>query len=58
MRPTGKHPMQGNVHVDGFVLGAREKEKAGRSYSAKKKKAITAIVTENGKAKKDVDNVY
>ena len=35
--------MQGNVHVDEFVLGGREKEKVGRSYNAKKKKAITAV---------------
>jgi len=34
------------------VLGGREKEKIGRSYKAKKKKAITAVeLTEDGKVK-------
>ena len=45
--------MQGNVHVDEFVLGGREKEKVGRSYNAKKKKAITAVeLTQDGKVKR------
>ncbi len=35
--------MQGNVHLDEFVLGRREKEIVGRSYNAMKKKAITAV---------------
>lgn len=45
--------MQGNVHVDEFVLGGREKEKVGRSYNVNKKKAITAVeLTEEGKVKR------
>ena len=53
MESSGNNPMQGNVHVDEFVLGGREKEKIGRSYNAKKKKAITAVeLTEEGKVKR------
>lgn len=53
MESSGDNPMQGNVHVDEFVLGGREKEKVGRSYNAKKKKAITAVeLTEEGKVKR------
>ena len=52
MESSGNNPMQGNVHVDEFVLGGREKEKIGRSYNIKKKKAITAVeLTEQGKVK-------
>ena len=53
MESSGNNPMTGNVHVDEFVLGGREKEKVGRSYNAKKKKAITAVeLTEDGKVKR------
>lgn len=53
MESSGNHPMQGNVHVDEFVLGGREKEKVGRSYNAKKKKAITTVeLTNEGKVKR------
>lgn len=53
MESSGKHPMDGNVHVDEFVLGGREKEQIGRSYKARKKKAITAVeLTDDGKVKR------
>ena len=53
MESSGNHPMQGNVHVDEFVLGGREKEQIGRSYKAKRKKAITAVeLTDDGKVKR------
>lgn len=53
MESNGNNPMDGNVHVDEFVLGGREKEKVGRSYKAKKKKAITAVqLTDDGKVKR------
>ena len=53
MESSGNNPMQGNVHVDEFVLGGREKEKVGRSYNAKKKKAVTAVeLTDQGKVKR------
>lgn len=53
MSPSGDNPMDGNVHVDEFVLGGREQGKIGRSYSGKKKKAITAVqLTEDGKVKR------
>jgi len=53
MESSGNNPMQGNVHVDEFVLGGREKGKVGRSYNAKKKKAITAVeLTDEGKVKR------
>lgn len=53
MESSGNNPMQGNVHVDEFVLGGKEKEKVGRSYNARKKKAITAVeLTDQGKVKR------
>ena len=53
MASSGKNPMNGEVHVDEFVLGGREEGKIGRSYDGKKKKAIIAIqLTEEGKVKR------
>lgn len=53
MGSSKNHPMDGNVHVDEFVLGGVEKGKIGRSYNGKKKKAITAVqLTEDGKVKR------
>jgi hypothetical protein len=53
MESSGNNPMTGIVHVDEFVLGGREKDKVGRSYNAKKKKAITAVeLTDDGKVKR------
>jgi len=53
MESSGNHPMDGNVHVDEFVLGGREKGQVGRSYNAKKKKAVTAVeLTDDGKVKR------
>ena len=53
MESSGNNPMTGIVHVDEFVLGGREKNKVGRSYNAKKKKAITAVeLTDDGKVKR------
>jgi hypothetical protein len=53
MSSSENHPMDGNVHVDEFVLGGREQNKIGRSYDSKKKKAITAVqLTEEGKIKR------
>ncbi len=53
MASSGNNPMDGIVHVDEFVLGGREEKKTGRSYDAKKKKAITAVqLTEDGKVRR------
>ena len=53
MKSSGNNPMDGTVHVDEFVLGGREKEQIGRSYKAKRKKAITAVqLTDDGKVKR------
>jgi transcription elongation factor Elf1 len=53
MQSSGNYPMDGNVHVDEFVLGGREKGQVGRSYKAKKKKAIIAVeLTNDGKVKR------
>lgn len=53
MESSGDYPMDGNVHVDEFVLGGKEEGKAGRSYDGKKKKAITAVeLTEDNKVKR------
>lgn len=53
MSSSKNHPMDGNVHVDEFVLGGKDEGKTGRSYDSKKKKAITAVqLTEDGKVKR------
>lgn len=53
MSSSENYPMEGNVNVDEFVFGGREQNKIGRSYSAKKKKAVTAVeLTEEGKVKR------
>ena len=53
MESSGDHPMDGAVHVDEFVLGGVEKGKIGRSYDAKKKKAVTAVqLTPEGKVRR------
>ena len=53
MESSGNNPMDGTVHVDDFVLGGLEKSKIGRSYNAKKKKAVTAVkLTEDGKLRR------
>jgi hypothetical protein len=53
MSSSGTNHMDGEVHVDEFVLGGREKGKIGRSYHSKKKKAITAVqLTKEGKVKR------
>lgn len=53
MSPSGNHPMDGDVHVDEFVIGGKDQGKTGRSYDSKKKKAITAVqLTKDGKVKR------
>lgn len=53
MASSGNSPMDGDVHVDEFVLGGREEGKTGRSYDSKKKKAVTAVqLTKDGKVKR------
>lgn len=53
MSSSGNNPMDGDVHVDEFVVGGRDEKKIGRSYDSKKKKAITAVqLTEDGKVRR------
>ena len=53
MSSSGNNPMDGDVHVDEFVIGGKDPGKTGRSYSGKKKKAVTAVqLTEDGKVKR------
>ncbi len=57
MKSSGKHPMDGTVHVDEFVLGGHEKGNIGRSYNMKKKKASIAVqLTDEGKVKRVYSN--
>jgi len=41
MASSGNVPMDGEVHVDEFVLGGKDEGKTGRSYNGKKKKEVT-----------------
>lgn len=53
MKSSENNPMDGDVHVDEFVLGGKEEGKVGRSYDSKKKKAVTAIqLTKHGKVRR------
>jgi transposase-like protein len=53
MKSSGKNPMEGNVHVDEFVVGGKEQGKVGRSYNVKKKKVVCALeLTKEGKVKR------
>lgn len=53
MKSSGNHPMDGDVHIDEFVIGGKEKGKVGRSYNSKKKKVVCAVeLTEEGKVKR------
>lgn len=53
MASSGGCPMDGDVHVDEFVVGGREEGRTGRSYDGKKKKAVTAVqLTADGKVRR------
>ena len=53
MKSSGNYPMDGEVHVDEFVVGGKESERPGRSYGGKKKKVVCAIeLTKEGKVKR------
>lgn len=61
MRSSENYPMEGNVHVDEFVVGGKEKGKVGRSYDSNKKKMVCAVeLTDDGKVKRmyslNIDN--
>jgi len=45
--------MDGEVHVDEFVVGGRDSGKPGRSYDSRKKKAVCVVqLTGDGKVKR------
>jgi len=53
MKSSEQQPMDGNVHVDEFVIGGKEEGKVGRSYESKKKKIVCAVeLTDEGKVKR------
>lgn len=53
MKSSGKQPMDGQVHVDEFVVGGQESGQIGRSYGGKKKKVVCAVqLTDSGKVKR------
>lgn len=53
MKSSENAPMNGDVHIDEFVVGGKEKGKVGRSYHSKKKKIVCAVeLTDKGKVKR------
>ncbi|MBU0694997.1 MAG: IS1595 family transposase [Bacteroidetes bacterium] len=53
MKSSENNPLDGDVHIDEFVVGGKETGKQGRSYSSKKKKAVCAVqLTQTGKVKR------
>jgi len=54
MKSSGNHPLEGQVEVDEFVVGGKEKGVKGRQHGAKKKKVVIAIE----KKGKGVSRIY
>lgn len=53
MKSSERFPMTGQVQVDEFVIGGKERGKVGRSYSSKKKKVVCAVeLTEKEQVKR------
>lgn len=53
MKSSGYNPIDGEVHIDEFVVGGKETGKPGRSYLGKKKKVNCAVeLTADGKLKR------
>lgn len=53
MKSSENHPIDGNVHIDEFVVGGKEVGAVGRSYHTKKKKIVCAVeLTDEGKVKR------
>jgi hypothetical protein len=53
MKYSQDKPIDGDVHLDEFVVGRKETGKQGRSYSSRKKKSICAVQpTDQGKLKR------
>jgi len=53
MKSSENYPMDGNVHIDEFVVGGREKGRVGKIYDSKKKKIVTTLeLTDKGKIKR------
>jgi hypothetical protein len=40
MKSSGNHPINGNVHIDEFVIGGKEKGKVGRGYDKEKENCL------------------
>lgn len=59
MRTSGNSKLKGEVHVDEFVIGGKEKKKQGRSTDSKKIKLVIACeVVTNKKGKSTLGNAY
>lgn len=53
MASSENYPMEGDVQIDEFTIGGKEKDKPGRSYDTKKKKIVGAVeLSENGGIKR------
>ncbi len=53
MKSSEDHTIDGNVHIDEFVIGGKEEGKVGRSYQSKKKKVVCSVeLTDEGKVKR------
>ncbi len=50
MKSSGKHPLEGKVHVDEFEIGTPKKGEQGRSASEKKMCVVIAIEERDGKS--------
>lgn len=54
MRSSENYPINGNVHIDEFVVGGKETGAVGRSYHTKRKEVVCAAeLTDEGKVVTD-----
>ncbi|BAX79327.1 DDE transposase [Labilibaculum antarcticum] len=50
MKSSGNYPMNGEINVDEFVVGGKEKGKVGRNYNSKRKLFVQYSLQAGGKS--------
>ncbi|MEO0551879.1 MAG: IS1595 family transposase [Bacteroidota bacterium] len=50
MKSSGKHPLEGEVHVDEFEIGTPKEYEQGRAHSTQKMRVVLAVEDREGKS--------
>lgn len=58
MKSSGKHPLEGTVHVDEFVIGGKETGCQGRSSESEKQRVVVAVEIRKDKKKLCMGRAY